>query len=78
MTVLNDAENTLQERVHNQVQPMTETFGNFPQENQEIRFDNSINPHNFRNLPEKTEPCLIQDKLYPLGPAGLEPATNRL
>ena len=32
MSVLNDAENTVQKRVQNQVQPMTKMFGNIQQE----------------------------------------------
>ena len=59
MSVLNDAENTVQKRVQNRVQPMTETSGNVQQE--EIQEDD-VSPFDGRNLPTFSEPCRNTDK----------------
>ena len=72
MTVLNDAEKRVQNRVH----PKEETFGNDRFVNQETNIDNSDNLFNGRNLPNIPEPYPIQDNLCPVGVTGLEPATS--
>ena len=59
MSVLNDAENTVQKRVQNRVHPMTETSGNVQQE--EIQEDD-ITPFDGRNLPTFSEPCRNKDQ----------------
>ena len=74
MTVLNDAE----QRVHNRVHPMSKTFGNDRKENQEDEIDNSDNPRSSLNLPDETEPLFIQDPDGPVGDTGLEPVTSRV